>query len=170
MGHLQSRDWTFLGINWLTHLRVRLSAKRHLPAAESQVAWAVPGPQGLQALYWLQPDCPRCLQRIPQASRPHTAGLAVTRWREWSLWTSVCARAQSLSCILLFVTPWAVVHQAALSMEFSRHEYWNRLPFSTPRDPSYPSIESTSLVLPSLAGGFFTTEPAGKPFYEPTGV
>jgi len=60
----------------------------------------------------------------------HIAGLAGTRWREWPLWTSVCACTQSLSCILLFVTPWTVAHQAALSMEFSRQEYWNRLPFS----------------------------------------
>ena len=31
--------------------------------------------------------------------------------------------AQSLSCIQLFATPWPVVHQAPLSMEFSKQEY-----------------------------------------------
>ena len=27
--------------------------------------------------------------------------------------------------------PWTVVHQAPLSMEFSRQEYWSELPFPT---------------------------------------
>ena len=32
----------------------------------------------------------------------------------------------------LFVTPWTVAHQAPLSMEFSRQEYWSGLPFPSP--------------------------------------
>ena len=28
-----------------------------------------------------------------------------------------------------FVTPWTVAHQAPLSVEFSRQEYWSGLPF-----------------------------------------
>ena len=31
---------------------------------------------------------------------------------------------QSLSNVPLFATPWAIAHQAALSMGFSRKEYW----------------------------------------------
>ena len=38
-------------------------------------------------------------------------------------------RAQSLSCVWLFVTPYAVAHQAPLSMGFSRQENWSGLPF-----------------------------------------
>ena len=34
----------------------------------------------------------------------------------------------SVSCVHLFVTPWAVAHQAPLSMGFSRKEYWSGLP------------------------------------------
>ena len=30
-----------------------------------------------------------------------------------------------------FATPWTVAHLAPLSIEFSRQEYWNRLPFPT---------------------------------------
>jgi len=52
---------------------------------------------------------------------------------------------------------WAVAHQAPLSMEFSRQEYWNRLPFPVPGDLPDPGIESMSLVFPALAGRFFTT-------------
>ena len=32
------------------------------------------------------------------------------------------------SCVWLFVTPWAVAHQAPLSLGFSRQEYWRGLP------------------------------------------
>ena len=39
---------------------------------------------------------------------------------------------QSLSCVQLFATPWTVAHQAPLSMEFSRQEYWSGLPFPSP--------------------------------------
>ena len=35
---------------------------------------------------------------------------------------------------LFYVTPWTVVHQASLSMEFSRQTYWNGLPFPAPGD------------------------------------
>ena len=33
-----------------------------------------------------------------------------------------------------FATPWTVAHQALLSMEFSRQEYWSELPFHSPGD------------------------------------
>ena len=69
-----------------------------------------------------------------------------------------------LSCVHLFVTPWTVVHQAPLAMEFSRQEYWSRLSFSTPGDLPDPGIKPASLVPPALAGGFFTTVPPGKPY------
>ena len=52
--------------------------------------------------------------------------------------------------------------QAPLSMEFSRQEYWSRLPFPTPGDLPDPGIKPASLVPPALAGGFFTAEPPGK--------
>ena len=40
----------------------------------------------------------------------------------------------TLSCIQLFVNPWTVGCQVPLSMEFSRQEDWNGLPFPTPGD------------------------------------
>ena len=60
------------------------------------------------------------------------------------------------SCLTL-VTPWIVAHQAPLSMEFSRQEYWSGLPFPPPGDLPDWEIEPTSLVSPLLAGGFFTS-------------
>ena len=62
-----------------------------------------------------------------------------------------------LSRVLLFLTPWTVAHQARLSMEFSRQEYWSGLPFSTPGDLAKHRIEPASLESPALAGRFFTT-------------
>ena len=45
-------------------------------------------------------------------------------------------------------------------MEFSRQEYWSGLPFPSPGDLPNPAIEPEFLA---LAGGFFPTEPPGKP-------
>ena len=59
-----------------------------------------------------------------------------------------------------FVTPWTVGRQAALSMGFPRQEYWTGLSFPSPGDLPDPGIERAS---PALVGGFFTTEPPGKP-------
>ena len=67
-----------------------------------------------------------------------------------------------LSHVRLFGTPWFVAHEALLSMEFSRQEYWSRLPFPTAGDLPDPGIKPTSLVSPALAGGFFTTSATGK--------
>ena len=71
-------------------------------------------------------------------------------------------RVQLLSCVQLFAAPWTVVLQAALIMEFSRQEYWNRLPFPSPRNLPDPGIKPTSPAAPVLAGGIFTTEPPGE--------
>ena len=65
----------------------------------------------------------------------------------WPLVLLMCIRAQSLqSC--LFVTQWALVCQA-LSMGFSRKEYWCGLPFPPPGDLPDSGIEHTS-VSPAL--------------------
>ena len=59
-----------------------------------------------------------------------------------------------------FSTPRTVDHQAPLSMGFPRQEYWSRLPVPPPGDLSDPGTKPISHALP---GGFFTTEPPGKP-------
>ena len=69
------------------------------------------------------------------------------------------------SRLTLFVTPWTVACQAPLSMGFPRQESRSGLPFPSLRDLSDPGTEPWSLASPALAGGFFTTEPPGKPIY-----
>ena len=60
--------------------------------------------------------------------------------------------------IWLFVTLWNVAHQALLSMEFSRQEYWSGLLYPPPGDLPDPGIQPASPMSPSLAGRFFTTQ------------
>ena len=40
--------------------------------------------------------------------------------------------ASVLSPIGLLLTPWAVTHQAPLSVGFPRQEYWSGFPFASP--------------------------------------
>ena len=47
-------------------------------------------------------------------------------------------------------------------MGLPRQEYWSGLSFPAPKDLPDSGIEPAS---PALAGGFFTTVPAGKPGY-----
>ena len=68
--------------------------------------------------------------------------------------------AQFPSRIRIFTTPWIVAHQALLSMEFSRQEYWNGLPFPSPRDLPDLGTESQS---PTLQADALRSDPPGKP-------
>ena len=58
------------------------------------------------------------------------------------------------------MTPWTVAHQAPLSMEFSRQEYWSGLPFPSPGDlpdpglkPMFPTLLADSLLSESPGAG-----------------
>ena len=73
------------------------------------------------------------------------------------------ATAHSLSHVWLFATPCTVAHQVPLFMGFSRQEYWSGLPCPPPGDLPDPGIKPRSPAPPALAGGFFITEPPGKP-------
>ena len=76
-------------------------------------------------------------------------------------WATVHGVTQCVfSCVRLFTTLWTVACQAPLSMGFPWQEYWNGLSFPPLGNLPDPEIEPLS---PTLAGGFFTTEPPGKP-------
>ena len=57
------------------------------------------------------------------------------------------------------MTPWTVARQAPLSMEFSRQEYWNGLPFPFLGDLPDPKIKAWSSA---LQADFLLSEPQGK--------
>ena len=63
----------------------------------------------------------------------------------------------SFSCVRLFMASWTVVHQAPLSMGFSKQEYWSGLPCPPPGDLPDPGIKLASLMPLALPGGLFTT-------------
>ena len=71
------------------------------------------------------------------------------------LYVCVCVLSR-FSHVRLFSTLWTVAHQAPTSMGFSRQECWSGLPCPPPVDLPNPGIEPTSLMSPTLAGGFFT--------------
>ena len=91
---------------------------------------------------------------------PGTGGTGVSGSGLFASLLVSCYFASVFSQVLLFATP--CDRQAPLSMGFSRQEYWSRLPFSPPEVLPDPGIEPTA---PSLAGGFFTIEPPGNPFF-----
>ena len=81
---------------------------------------------------------------------------------ERSLWIYSVLSLHAQLCPTL-CNPWTVAHRAPLSMAFPRQEYWNGLPFPTLGDLPNLGTEPTSPVSPASAGGFFNTEPPGKP-------
>ena len=77
---------------------------------------------------------------------------ALSRKRQGSsLLLQLCVCVCVFSCVLFFVTPWAVAHQAPLSMGFSRQEYWSELPFPRPGDLPDLGTEPVSLTSPLQA-------------------
>ena len=105
--------------------------------------------------------------RIPGTGEPGGL-LSMGSHRVGHNWSNLAAAAFSCIAFVLvpkllltcFDTPWTVAHQASLSVGFPMQEYWSGLPFPFPRDLPDPGIEP---VFPAVAGGFFTTEPSGKP-------
>ena len=65
--------------------------------------------------------------------------------------------SESVSCS---VTPWTVVLEALLSLEFYRQEHWNGMPFPSPGDLPDPGIELGS---PALQADSLPSEPPEKP-------
>ena len=61
--------------------------------------------------------------------------------------------------VWLFTTPWTVIYQAPLSMEFCRKEYWSGLPFPSPGNLPNPGIKPRS---PTLQADTLLCEPPGK--------
>ena len=73
-----------------------------------------------------------------------------------------CHGAHLLRSVQLVAAPWAVAHQAPLSMEFSRQEYWSALSFPPPRDLPNPGIEPVSLASPNWQANSLPVLPPGK--------
>ena len=79
----------------------------------------------------------------------HGVARSQTQLRNWTELVVFSCKVMPHS----FVTPWIITHQAPLSMELSRQEYWSGLPFPSPVYLPNPGIKPVS---PVLAGKFFT--------------
>ena len=66
-------------------------------------------------------------------------------------WLSDYHSLGGLSYVQLFATLWTVAHQAPLSIEFFRQEYWCGLPFPPPEDLPELRFKTASLMSPALA-------------------
>ena len=69
-----------------------------------------------------------------------------------------------LSHVGVFSTPCTIAHQASLSVEFSRQEYWSGLPFPSPGHlpdsgikPGSPSLQADSLLTESTPTHFLAS-------------
>ena len=75
--------------------------------------------------------------------------------RQWGL-SKLNGKCLCAQLGLILCSPMDLDCQAPLSLEFSRQEYWSRLPFP-PGDRPNPGIEPMSLASPALASGFYTS-------------
>ena len=111
--------------------------------------------------------CPACRIVVPQflgcwqwKDRVPTIGHNVIIWDNPHI---MCLRGCMLghfTCVQLFVTLWTIVHQAPLSMGFSRQEYGSGLACPPSGDLPDPGIKSES---PALQADSLPTESSGKP-------
>ena len=61
-------------------------------------------------------------------------------WTQDIYWTRFCCCCRAMLChVRLFETPWTVAHQAPLSLEFSRQEYWIWVAIAYARGSSWVS-------------------------------
>ena len=74
-------------------------------------------------------------------------------------WGAIVFSSVSVSCVQFFATSRTVAHQAPLSMEFSRQEYWSGLQFPSPEDLSNSGIEPGS---PALQADSLLCKPPGS--------
>ena len=79
---------------------------------------------------------------------------------------SLSEQVKTLSRVQLFATLWTIAWQAPLSTEFSRQEYWNRLPFPPPGylpdpgiEPGSPALQADSLYQEAVISTCKTLQP-----------
>ena len=93
---------------------------------------------------------------------PHLLGNPPEPWKHFHPlgWMCVCVCVQL--CPALCDPMGCKPSKLLLSVEFSRQEYWNDLPFPTPGNLPDPGIEPVSLASPVLAGRFFNPSLGGS--------
>ena len=118
------------------------SFRRHNPGIKSQLAWLRWWDHTavflLDGRWWAETLSLVCPVLSPLLAKIVVAGKGC-----------MCV----LSCfshVWLFETPWTVAHQAPLSMEFSRQEYWSGLPFPSSRGSFWPRDQACVSYVSSI--------------------
>ena len=121
--------------------------------------------------FWLD-ALNRCHQSSLTVSEKPVGGLSLASV-SWQLGTFIVLEflcvyyvPSCFSCVRPFTTLWTVACQAALSMGFSRQEYWSRLSCPPPGDLPDPRMEPMSLMSCALAGRFFPTSARWASWYQ----
>ena len=81
----------------------------------------------------------------------------------------VCVQSVAQSCLTLCDPMDHSLPGSFGSREFSRQEYWSRLPLPSPGDLPDPGIKPVSPGAPALGGRFFITMPPVKTPEKPPG-
>ena len=68
----------------------------------------------------------------------------------------VKSESEVAQSIWLFATPWTAAYQAPLSMGFSRQEYWNGLPFPSPKESNCRGGENSKKLRLQLKAEYMT--------------
>ena len=76
---------------------------------------------------------------------------------------TLCSEGGWMQIASVFATPWNIAHQAPLSMELSRQEYWSGFPFPSPGDLPDPGIKPRS---PTFQADSLPSGPPGKPWMQ----
>ena len=140
MGSLRVRhDWTTSLSLFTFHFH---ALEKEMATHSSVLSWRIPGtgePGGLPSMG---------LHRVGHDWSDLACVQGKHTKRQNGLLIASChMHACVVSHIWLSATPWAVAHQAHLSMEVSRQEYWIGLPFPPPGDLPNPGINPDLLGL-----------------------
>ena len=130
--------------------------------------------------FTLSPRVLHCLKITQFADSSHFCQCLTVSQKHQMMQSSesepLCALEQKqnckqLCCVPLFMTPWTVAHQAPLSMEFSRQEYWSGQPSPSPGElpdpgikPGSPALQVDVLPLSHQGSHTLQTDVCGRPF------
>ena len=128
-----------------------------------QACWGAPGREGRRH---------QCTHKMLGPVAPRKASLCIFSRRAFLKQNAfVLANIPyvCVSCSVMFnsVTPWTIGHQAPLSMECSRQEYWSGLQFPSLRDLPHPGSNTGVLhcrqTLPSVTRDADTSRESSPP-------
>ena len=134
--------WTYVVFSTLTVRRVHVCTKsfQSCPTLCDPMDRSLPGSSvhGLLQTRILEWVVIPLLQGIFQDQGSNLHLLCLLHWQAGSLWL---APVGVLSHVLFLETPWTIDHQAPLSLEFPKQEFWSGLLFPSLGDfPNPPKV------------------------------